>query len=95
MRVGQTLEAPNATSVWRATTAIRHAFLAGVILLVRLVPLAVHLMASAVVGYSFKGDNAINASQGFMAFRIARDVNATLLAQNPAQEGLIVVLQAM
>ena len=92
--VCQTSEVPSATNVWQVSTAIRHAFHAGVIQSARLVPPAVHLMVSAVVGYSFKEDNAINASQGFMVFRIAKDANATLPARSRAQEGSIVVLQA-
>ena len=83
------------TNVLPVSMATRHVFPANAIRLVLLVPLAVHLMDSAAVDYSFKGGNATDASQASTGFLTAKGASATLPEQNPVQEELTVVLRAM
>ena len=74
---------------------IQHVSLADATQLVPLAPPVARQMVNVVANQVSKEDNAINVSQDFTGFRIAKDVSATQPVQSLAQQGLIVVPQVM
>lgn len=95
VHVCPTLEVPSVTSALLDFMPIQHVFHADATQLAPLARPVARQMVNVAANQVSKEDNAINVSQDFTGFQIARDVSATQPAQSLAQQGLIVVPQVM